>query len=42
VNQYSIDLGAEGKRAVELLFEKARATGIIPVVTDHLFLARHH
>jgi 1,4-dihydroxy-6-naphthoate synthase len=42
VNQYSIDLGAEGKRAVELLFDKARATGIIPVVTDHLFLARHH
>jgi 1,4-dihydroxy-6-naphthoate synthase len=42
VNQYSIDLGAEGKRAVELLFEKARATGIIPDVKDQLFLARHH
>jgi 1,4-dihydroxy-6-naphthoate synthase len=38
VNQYSIDLGADGRRAVELLFEKARATGIIPAVTSGLFL----
>ena len=30
VNEYSVDLGAEGRRAVELLFEKAAATGIIP------------
>jgi Predicted periplasmic solute-binding protein len=28
VNEYSIDLGAEGRRAVELLFDKAKATGI--------------
>ena len=38
VNEYSVDLGAAGKRAVEVLFEKARATGIIPVVTEDLFL----
>jgi 1,4-dihydroxy-6-naphthoate synthase len=38
VNQYSIDLGTEGRRAVELLFEKARATGIIPEVKEGLFL----
>ncbi len=38
VNEYSVDLGAEGRRAVELLFEKARATGIIPDVNERLFL----
>jgi 1,4-dihydroxy-6-naphthoate synthase len=38
VNEYSIDLGAEGKRAVETLFDKARATGLIPATHDHLFL----
>jgi 1,4-dihydroxy-6-naphthoate synthase len=38
VNEYSIDLGAEGRRAVELLFERARATGIIPALTQRLFL----
>ncbi len=38
VNEYSVDLGAEGKRAVEMLFEKARTTGIIPEVKEDLFL----
>jgi 1,4-dihydroxy-6-naphthoate synthase len=38
VNEYSIDLGPEGRRAVELLFERARAAGIIPVVKEELFL----
>lgn len=38
VNEYSVDLGAEGRRAVELLFEKAAATGIIPVLSGSLFL----
>jgi 1,4-dihydroxy-6-naphthoate synthase len=38
VNEYSIDLGPEGRRAVELLFERARAAGIIPVVKKELFL----
>jgi len=38
VNEYSVDLGAEGRRAVELLFERARAAGIIPEVTTSLFL----
>ena len=38
VNKYSIDLGAEGRRAVELLFERARTVGIIPPVTAELFL----
>jgi 1,4-dihydroxy-6-naphthoate synthase len=38
VNEYSVDLGEEGRRAVELLFDKAAATGVIPPATDSLFL----
>jgi 1,4-dihydroxy-6-naphthoate synthase len=38
VNEYSVDLGAEGRRAVELLFDKAAATGIIPLTNSPLFL----
>jgi 1,4-dihydroxy-6-naphthoate synthase len=38
VNEYSVDLGQEGRRAVELLFEKAAATGIIPAPPGSLFL----
>jgi 1,4-dihydroxy-6-naphthoate synthase len=30
VNGYSVDLGVDGRRAVETLFERARAAGIIP------------
>jgi len=38
VNEYSVDLGLEGRRAVELLFEKARALGVIPPIEQSLFL----
>ena len=38
VNEYSVDLGAEGRHAVGLLFEKAKATGIIPPIKEDLFL----
>jgi 1,4-dihydroxy-6-naphthoate synthase len=38
VNQYSVDLGVDGRRAVELLFERATAAGVIPRVTAPLFL----
>jgi 1,4-dihydroxy-6-naphthoate synthase len=38
VNEYSVDLGVEGRRAVQLLFERASAAGIIPAVRDGLFL----
>ena len=38
VNEYSVDLGVEGRRAVELLFARARAAGIIPTATTDLFL----
>ena len=39
VNEYSVDLGAEGRRAVRLLFEKAAAAGVIPAMRAGLFLA---
>jgi 1,4-dihydroxy-6-naphthoate synthase len=38
VNEYSVDLGKEGRRAVELLFAKAAATGIVPPSSQKLFL----
>ena len=38
VNEFSVDLGSEGMRAVEILFEKAGAMGIIPQVRRSLFL----
>jgi 1,4-dihydroxy-6-naphthoate synthase len=38
VNEYSVDLGAEGKRAVEVLFERATAARVIPAVKEKLFL----
>jgi 1,4-dihydroxy-6-naphthoate synthase len=38
VNPYSVDLGADGRRAVEMLFERARASGVIPGVKEPLFL----
>jgi 1,4-dihydroxy-6-naphthoate synthase len=41
VNDYSVDLGRDGRRAVDVLFERARATGIIPTLRDDLFLATH-
>ncbi|HEX7140326.1 MAG TPA: MqnA/MqnD/SBP family protein, partial [Vicinamibacterales bacterium] len=39
VNQYSVDLGVEGRRAVETLFARAAARGVIPPMTAPLFLA---
>jgi 1,4-dihydroxy-6-naphthoate synthase len=38
VNEFSIDLGTDGKRAVALLFDKAKASGLIPEITERLFL----
>lgn len=38
VNDYSVDLGAAGRRAVEVLFDRARATGVVPPVSRELFL----
>ncbi len=38
VNDYSVDLGPEGRRAVEVLFERARRSGVIPAMREGLFL----
>jgi 1,4-dihydroxy-6-naphthoate synthase len=38
VNDFSIDLGAEGRRAVEVLFAKAGSAGVIPKVAAGLFI----
>jgi 1,4-dihydroxy-6-naphthoate synthase len=39
VNRYSVDLGSEGRRAIELLFGRAQAAGIIPGMAAPLFLS---
>ena len=39
VNQYSIDLGDDGRRAIELLFDRATASGLIPSIREPLFLS---
>jgi 1,4-dihydroxy-6-naphthoate synthase len=38
VNEYSVDLGVGGRRAVEMLFDRARGAGVIPVIREGLFL----
>jgi 1,4-dihydroxy-6-naphthoate synthase len=39
VNEYSVDLGREGRRAIELMFARANAVGLIPGAGSPLFLA---
>jgi 1,4-dihydroxy-6-naphthoate synthase len=38
VNDYSVDLGEQGRHAVLVLFDRARQTGLIPAVGLELFL----
>jgi 1,4-dihydroxy-6-naphthoate synthase len=38
VNEYSVDLGSEGRRAIELLFAEGAEAGVTPPVRDSLFL----
>jgi 1,4-dihydroxy-6-naphthoate synthase len=38
VNQYSINLGEEGRKAIQILFDKALQLGVIPEVAKKLFL----
>jgi len=38
VNQYSLDLGVEGKKAIQLLFDTAKEKGVIPEIKEQLFL----
>jgi 1,4-dihydroxy-6-naphthoate synthase len=39
VNDYSIDLGADGRRAVDLLFARAAAGGVVPAPPRSLYVA---
>ncbi len=39
VNQYSLDLGIEGRKAINLLFDTAREKGIIPEIKQGIFLS---
>jgi len=38
VNEYSVDLGIEGRRAVTALFERAMAQGTVPAMSAPLFI----
>jgi 1,4-dihydroxy-6-naphthoate synthase len=38
VNEYSVDLGPEGRAAIEVLFERARAAGLLPAIAAGLFM----
>ncbi|MES2061495.1 MAG: 1,4-dihydroxy-6-naphthoate synthase [Bacteroidota bacterium] len=38
VNKFSVDLGEEGKKAIKLLFDTALEKGIIPGISERLFL----
>jgi 1,4-dihydroxy-6-naphthoate synthase len=38
VNKYSVDLGEEGKKAVQLLFDKAQELGVIEKIEEDIFL----
>lgn len=38
VNKYSIDLGKEGKEAIELMYNLAQEKGIIPKIKNELFV----
>jgi 1,4-dihydroxy-6-naphthoate synthase len=38
VNDYSVDLGSEGRAAIETLFARGAAAGVIPPVSEPLFL----
>jgi 1,4-dihydroxy-6-naphthoate synthase len=40
VNEYSVDLGDQGRRAVQVLFDRAQQTGLIPGIQGGLFLDR--
>jgi len=38
VNDYSVDLGQDGRRAIEILFHRAAEAGVIPPISQSLFL----
>jgi 1,4-dihydroxy-6-naphthoate synthase len=38
VNKYSVDLGIEGRKAIDILFKMAQEKGIIPQITQNLYV----
>lgn len=38
VNQYSVELGTEGRKAIQLMFDKAKENNIIPEIKEDIFL----
>jgi 1,4-dihydroxy-6-naphthoate synthase len=38
VNKYSLDLGTEGRKAIDILFEMAQQKGLIPKLTKNLYV----
>lgn len=41
VNQYSLDLGTEGRKAIDILFELAEEKGLIPKISKNLYVSQH-
>jgi len=41
VNDYTLDLGAKGRKSVELLFRKALELQLIPAIEKDLFLPKN-
>ena len=39
VNNYSVDLGTEGKHAIKTLFDKAQDLGLINKIEENIFLS---
>ena len=40
VNKYSVDLGEEGRKAIQILFDTAREKNIIPAIKEDIFLTK--
>jgi len=40
VNKYSVDLGEEGRKAIQILFDTAREKNIIPEIKEEIFLTK--
>ncbi|MBB6274773.1 1,4-dihydroxy-6-naphthoate synthase [Pedobacter cryoconitis] len=38
VNKYSVELGTEGRKAIDILFKMAQEKGIIPEITQNLYV----
>jgi len=38
VNQYSVELGTEGRKAIDIMFNMAQEKGIIPKITKNLYV----